>query len=163
MSYRYTLYDYYDVNTENGKEMSFTLQLTIGQKIRKDNVTYKILECDYWGDGKSTSGKAYGRAIIQMTRYKIPDSATQFIHKCPAKKKAMEKIDADDVIKLEKKFGKKGAAKRIKSWKAGRAKLQSYNKLETKCPMCGCVFYKKHNTVPDVVYIDGVMNQEGEE
>jgi len=150
--FTYILYDFFDGDTENPTKMVFDRQLKTDEELKFDGVTYKVIEADFFDK--------HGTAVIRMTRYRIPDTSTQFVHKCPVKKKHMEKLDRDDVIKLEKKFGKKGAAKRVKQWKNGRTKMQSYNRIETTCPLCECVFYKKHNTIPDEVTVDGVMNKK---
>jgi len=73
----------------------------------------------------------------------------------------MEKLDREDVLKLEDKFGKDGAAKKITAWKAGRTKMNSHNKLESRCPLCECVFWKNRNIVPETVVVDGVMKKQG--
>jgi len=152
MAFKYELIDYYDDRTENVIKRVFKKQLVRGQKIEKNDVVYEVEDADWWHD--------QGRAIIRMVRYKIPNTATQFVHKCPVKKKAMEKLDANDVLRIEHKYGKKGAEKRIKQWKAGRAKMNSHNKLETQCPLCECVFWKERNQVPETVVIDGVMGKK---
>lgn len=154
MAFKYELVDYFDERTENTIKKVFKKKLVAGQQIEKNDVVYIIEDADWWPDTRK------GKAIIRMVRYKIPNTATSFVHKCPAKKKAMEKLDSDDVIKIEKKYGKKGAAKRIKQWKAGRAKLNSHNKIETQCPLCDCVFWKEKNEVPETVVVDGVMNKK---
>lgn len=157
MGYHYILYDYFDGDTSNPVTCEFKSTLVQGQILKRNGVTYCVEKCDYWG---VNINKEYeGVAILRMTRYRISDTNTQFIHKCPVRKKSSEKLDRDDVLKLEKRFGKVGAEKKIKAWKKGRTKMQSYNKLETTCPLCGCVFYKKHNSVPDTVQIDGVMKK----
>jgi len=150
--FTYVLYDFFDENTEHPIKMKFDHKLVAGEELDFNDVTYTVAEADFF--------EKHGTAVTRMTRYKIPDTATQFVHKCPVKKKHMEKLDQDDVIKLEKQFGKDGAAKRVKAWKAGRAKMRSYNKYETKCPLCECVFYKDHNTIPDEVTVDGVMKKK---
>ncbi len=154
MAFKYELIDYFDERTENTVKRVFPKRLLVGQVIEKNDVAYIIEDVDWWPETRK------GKAIIRMVRYKIPNTATSFVHKCPAKKKAMEKLDSNDVIKIEKKYGKKGAEKRIKQWKAGRAKLNSHNKIETQCPLCDCVFWKEKNEVPEIVVIDGVMNKK---
>jgi len=151
--FNYTLFDYFDGDTENSRDMEFATKLKTGQTFKKSKVVYRVEECDHW-DGKGT-------AIIRMIRYQIPDTATQFVHKCPVKKSHMEKLDKDDVLKMEKAYGKEDAARKIKQWKSGRVKMQSHNKLEIKCPLCECVFWKKNNAVPETVTIDGVMKKKG--
>jgi len=152
MMYNYLLFDYFDGETENGREMKFKDRLKCGQEFKKNKVVYRVEECDYWN--------RHGTAIIRMVRYQIPDTATQFVHKCPVKKSHMEKLDKGDVLKMEKVYGKEDAARKIKQWKTGRVKMQSHNKLEIKCPLCECVFWKKHNAVPETVTVDGVMRNK---
>ena len=123
IKYHYELVDFFDETTENVQLRTFPKKLHNDQMLEMDDVTYRVEECDYWKD------KKLGRAIVRMVRYRIDDTATQVTHKCPAKKKAMESLDSDDVIKIEHKYGKKGATKRIKQWKAGRAKMNTHNKL----------------------------------
>ena len=160
MKYHYTLYDFFDDNTDNGIVRAFKEKLTDGQELKQDGVTYQVDQCDYWGPDNPMGKEPFGTAVFRMTRYLIPDTSTQFIHKCPAKKKAMEKMDNDDVVKLQEQHGKVGAEKRIKAWKQGRTKMQSYNRLELRCPLCKCIFYKKNNQVPDSVTVDGVMGKK---
>lgn len=153
-NFKYELIDFFDDKTENAIIHTFKKKLVVGETFKKDDVVYEIEDADWWHDRRK------GKAIIRMVRYRIPNTATQFVHKCPAKKKAMEKLDKDDILQIEKKYGKKGAEKRIKQWKAGRTKMNSHNKVEIKCPLCKCVFWKEKNEVPEAVTIDGVMNKK---
>jgi len=152
--FKYELIDFFDDKTENVITRAFKKKLVVGQTFEKNDVVYSVEDSDWFSDRRK------GKAIIRMVRYRIPNTATQFVHKCPAKKKAMEKLDSDDVLQIEKKYGKAGAKKRIKQWKAGRTKMNSHNRVETQCPLCECVFWKEKSEVPETVVIDGVMNKD---
>lgn len=158
MKYRYVLIDFFDSEADKELQRDFSIKLERDMTFTINDVTYAVEHAEHYN---AVDDVTIGKAIVKMVRYRISDTATSFVHKCPVKKSSMEKLDRDDVLKLETKFGKKGATKRIKAWKTGRTKLQSYNKLESKCPLCQCVFWKKHNRVPETVVIDGVMHKKG--
>lgn len=151
----YLLHDYFSEG-DNPIKRDFKKKLEQGSRFTINDVTYLVEHVEHYN-----ADDCNGKALIRMVRYRIPDTATQFVHKCPVKKDAMEKLDRDDVLKLENKFGKTGAEKKIKAWKQGRTKLRTYNHLEKECPLCECVFWKKNNLVPETVIVDGVMHKQG--
>jgi len=154
MSFNYLLHDYFSEGDAPIKR-GFKKKLLFGSQFTINDVTYLVEHVEHY-----EVDDCDGKALIRMVRYKIPDTSTQFVHKCPVKKDAMEKLDRDDIVKLEQKLGKKRAAKRIEAWKTGRTKMQSYNKLEKKCPLCECIFWKENNLVPETVIVDGVMHKQ---
>jgi hypothetical protein len=125
--HKYTLNEYYDPDKENPIEMEFKKRLKEDQKFDVDDVTYKVIELD---SVNYKNKEFFSEAIVKMVRYRIPDTATQFVHKCPVKKTAAERLDSDDVIKIMKKYGEVKGKKRILSMQEGRAKMNSHNKMK---------------------------------
>ena len=151
--YSYILYEVFDGQTQNEIEWSFYHKLVQDQSFDINDVTYEVLETDFFDGG--------GKAIVQMTRYRIGDEATQFVHVCPAKKDADDKMDRDDVVDLKKQIGQKEFDKQVKRWKKQqkRVKLKAYNRLEITCPFCKVVFWKVNNSLPAPVEINGVRGK----
>ena len=160
MKYNYWFIDFFDDDGNTFIEYELDNELEQDSIFTINDVTYQVEYVEH--QLSVTDEKWYaGMAIIRMIRYKLSDTSTSFVHKCPVKKSVMEKLDRDDVINLEKKFGKIGAKKRIEAWKIGRTKMRSYNKLELKCPLCECIFWKENNLVPQTVIVDGIMSKQG--
>ena len=148
--YRYTLIDWFDDVAGNPIELDLDEALELGDEFTVNDVTFSIEHIEYQINKKGFN------ALVRMRRYRIPDTQTQFVHKCPAKKGMMSKLSRDDVIKLEKSVGKK----QVTSWKNGRMKFSSYNKKEIVCPDCGTIFWKHNNCIPGTVDIDPIMNKK---
>lgn len=143
--FKFTFYDWFDDFTENPVSIKVPNALKAGDTFEQDGVTYKVKDAHVWHEERE------GAALVRMTRYRIADTSTQFVHKCPAKNRLTTKLTRDDVTRID---SDKGLAKR-KHWE--RVKLQSHNRLETKCPDCGVVFWKNAIDLPSEVVIDGVM------
>ena len=137
----HVLFDEYDEDRQNPVTLKFAKILTEGKMFEVHDVRYLV---------KAVKQRAGVRiATVRMIRYKIPDTATQFIHKCPAKKGAVEKLDREDVVKIE------ATGKKLN----GRVKMQSYNVKEQACPHCKTVFWKEHLVLPEEVEVDRVMQR----
>lgn len=142
----YTLIENFDHDAENPIHVRLKTHVKVGDRFTIENVTYEVEDSDYFED----TGE--GKAIVRMVRYRIPDTATTAVHKCPAKKEHFDNMNAEDIIRLEEKYG----AKKVKAW-SNKVKLKTYNKLESKCEFCGVTFWKKVNTLPDTVEVEVVM------
>lgn len=136
----HVLFDSFDAQRENPIQLMFAKKLKEGNFFDVNDVRYKV-------EGvKLRAGVPI--ATVRMVRYKIPDSATQFVHKCPAKKGAVERLDREDIVKIEAAQGKKMSS---------RVKMHSYNVKEQACPHCKTVFWKEHLVMPEEVEVDRVM------
>lgn len=133
------LFDNFDVERTNPVTLKFSGLLKVGETFDVSDVTYRVT------NRGTQAGVPF--LIVRMIRYKIPDTSTQFIHKCPAKKGAVEKLDREDVIKIEATGTKLN----------GRVKMQSYNTKEQACPHCKTVFWKEHIALPEEVEVERVM------
>lgn len=134
----FTLFDSYDTEKENPVKRAFKKSLTKHEEIEFDGVTYRVTKVDK------------REAVLKMIRYQIPDTATQFVHKCPAKKSALEGMDREDIIKVEEKTGKKLTS---------RVKMSSHAKMVSVCPYCKTEFWKENNLVPEEVHVDKVFKK----
>lgn len=133
------LFDHFDVERENPVTLKFSGLLRAGETFDVNDVTYRVT--------KHKTQAGVPTLVVRMIRYKIPDTSTQFIHKCPAKKGAVEKLDREDVVKIEATGTKLN----------GRVKMQSYNVKEQACPHCKTVFWKDNIALPEEVEVDRVM------
>jgi len=152
--YFYILIELFDDEAENEVIVHRNKKLKAGDYFSIQDTTYEIEEVEWY------SLAIGGKALVKMVRYRIPDTATQFVHKCPVRKKQGEDITDSDILKFEKDLGKDKANKKIAYMKSGRVKMQSYNKLEIECPLCKCVFYKNHNSIPAPVIISKGMKKK---
>lgn len=113
-----------------------------GERFTVDDVTYFI--------NKTFKKKGYeGKCIeTKMIKYKIKNTVTTHVHKCPAKKGMMQRMTPETLELMAEKFGKKN----VDSWfKEGRTKMKTG--LITQCPECKCVFYKEKNVLPETVEV----------
>ena len=154
--FNYSLYEIFDGHTQNELEWEFDHVLEQDETFEIDDVTYEVLETDYF------KKKKLGTAIIKMTRYKISDESTQIVHVCPAKKASDQKMDRDDMIIMKKQLGEKRFKKYVKKWKKqqSRVKMQSYNRIEITCPHCKVVFWKSNNSLPSPVFINKLQGKK---
>lgn len=147
----YKLIEVWDTEGENKIEVKLKKRLSVGDQFTIDGVTYSVEETDWFEDQGS------GTALVRMIRYRIPDTATTHVHKCPAKKEHIQQLSSDDVVKLENKHG----AKKVKKYmRSPNIKMRTHSTLETKCPGCGVVFWKKNIALPDTVEVEKVMDEE---
>lgn len=77
MKYNYTLYDYYDKKMERPVHREFENSLSINDSFSIDDVEYKVTKTLVLDATRPI-------AFIRMTKYKIPNTSTQFMHFCPA-------------------------------------------------------------------------------
>ena len=152
--YPYVLIELFDEEGENEVVVSRKKKLKAGNTFKIQDITYEVEEAEWY----KSEGK--GKALVKMVRYRIPDTATQFVHKCPVRKKQAEAMTDKDILKFEKEYGKDKANKKIEYMRQGRVKMESYNKLEIECPLCECVFYKNHNSIPAPVIISKGMKKK---
>ena len=138
-----TFFDVWDVDKINPVRIEGKKDLKVGDKFHIDDVSYRVLE----REGTT--------AVVRMFKYRIPDTATQFVHKCPAKKDKMDGLDRDDIVSFEDKYGKKVADK----MRSGRVKMGTL-KLKTKCPFCKCIFWKENVAVPETVEVNKVAGRK---
>ena len=124
MSLEYTLYDHFDREMNNAVKKKFKDTLSVGQEFTIDDVSYRVTQT-------SPPNAKELMAIIRMTKYRIPNTATQFMHFCPAKKKRLkmqghmaircpncevtfwkESMDFPETVEVPKTFGRKKLIKR---------------------------------------------------
>lgn len=146
--FKWVLVETYDKEAMNECEHVFQFPLRVDEEFTIDDVTYIVDHAEWYAD------KQFGKAMVRMTRYRIPDTATQFVHKCPAMEKHMSKLSHDDLMKFEAKLGEKT----VEGLKKGRVKMRHHKTLEQKCKHCGVVFWKKKNVLPEQVDVDVEMN-----
>jgi len=143
----YTLFDYWDDSHKNPIPFSHEGSLIVGTTFDVNDVTYRVME--------RFRGPAIGEvAVVKMVRYKIADTATQFVHKCPAKKKAWDKFTAEDIVKLEEQRGRKVTDQ----MQMQRVKMRALQ-TEIACSYCGTVFWKEVQALPETVDVERIMNK----
>jgi len=135
MEREYTLYDVFDERRERPVRREFTNKLEPGSQFTIDDVTYRVVTLEPQV------------AVVRMLKYKIPNTATQFVHKCPAKKGAFEKLSKDDVMKLDD-------LKKRNLKTHDRVKMQGH--MKQKCPHCRTIFWKESMAMPDPVQVPKV-------
>jgi hypothetical protein len=147
--YSYTFVDWFDDDAANAVTQKLKKKLEVGDIFNINDVTFSVEHIEY-------TDKKKAKALIRMRRYKIGNTQTQFVHKCPAKRDMMGKLSREDVIRMEENVGKK----QVDSWKKGRVKLNSYNKKEIICPECKTVFWKEYDDIPDTVEVTATLNKK---
>lgn len=137
-------------NPKNIIEWDFPEPPVPGYVFEHDNVEYRVIR----------TIQLIGKLpviFVRMFRYKIANTSTTFVHKCPAKKNASQKLSRDDQIKLEEKHGKAKLAKILNE----RVKIRSIGaQVQFKCPFCATTFWKEQFELPETVQVDGVMNKK---
>ncbi len=140
--YKYQLHDFWDRSLARPWEFDHLVQR--GETFEFDGVTYSIV--------KKNSKKSW--AVIRMTRYKIPNTSSQFVHKCPAKKGHSESLSRDDIVMLQEKHGQKRAADIMSE----RVKIRAVGaQLEFQCPFCKTLFWRASAELPAPVFVDRIM------
>ena len=151
--FKWTLVETFDHEALNEREHVFQHPLRVHEAFTIDGVTYEVEHAEWDAQTKA------GRALVKMTRYRIPDTATQFVHKCPAMQKQMDKITPDDLVKFEAQWG----AKTVNGWKSGRVKMRHHKSIEQPCKHCGVVFWKEQNLIPDTVDVEADMVEKDDD
>lgn len=156
-TFTFTFYDWFDGQTENpvklmlpGKEAA---RVFTTRKFERDGVEYVVKDAHVWEEDRR------GVALVKMVRYHVPNTTTQFVHRCPARARLTTKMTRQDVTRIDSKVGR---AIR-KPWKLAtndRVKMSGHNRLEMRCPHCGVVFWKEAIELPDTVEVDGVMKKK---
>lgn len=140
----YKLFDFFDKEKENPVKRNFRKTLKKGKKFSIKGVTYKVVKVS----------KKTNNAIIRMIKYRINNTATAVVHKCPARKSGMEAMDKGDIVELEEKIG----SKIVDQWKKGRVKMQGH--MKQQCPFCKVVFWKESMEIPAKVKVSAVMKKK---
>ena len=123
------IFDYFDQEFKNPKTFEFEKELKAGTTFTQNGVTYEVV-------------KEIKSAVIRMVKYQIPNTATQFIHKCPAKKRISQTIEKCDVMNLKD---------------IERVKLQG--QMQSRCPYCKVIFWKESMELPEQIQIPKVLNK----
>lgn len=139
MDHEYTLFDVFDEEKERPVKREFDEELEPGNEFTIDGVTYRVLTVDR------------PVAIVRMFKYKIPNTATQFVHKCPAKKGAFEKLGREDVVKLED-------TKKRNLNTHERVKMQGH--MKQQCPHCKTIFWKESMEMPEPIQVPKVYGKK---
>jgi hypothetical protein len=134
------LYDYWDKEKAAAVYRDFPKRLKPKQTFEIDGVSYFVCSTRRNPTGSIS-------AVVRMVRYRISDTATQVVHKCPALRDPQAKLSKEDVVKLDAVPAKK------------RVRTSAYNQLEHRCPHCGVVFYKSFNRIPETVLIPRVYKK----
>lgn len=141
-TFKYQLHDFWE--RPLSRPWKFDHQLRRGETFEFDGVTYLVV--------KKNNEK--GWAVVRMVRYKIPNTSSQFVHKCPAKKGHSESLSKDDIVQLQEKHGQKRAADIMNE----RVKIRAVGaQLEFKCPFCETLFWREHFELPPPVFVDRIM------
>lgn len=134
--HEYVLFDSYDSDKENPILLSFETPLEKSKKFTINDVTYKVIKM-----GKKKN------VIIKMIKYKIDNTATSIVHKCPKKDELNAQLTDDKIETFRKKHGDKA----VDTLMSSRVKLHSMK--ETKCPFCKVKFWKEKVEIPEEVQI----------
>ena len=151
---RVVAFDFWDTKRELGIGLD-TQEVGIG-KLKKDqmftidDVTYiitKIFKSKSHGEGKLVE--------TRMVKYKIPNTVTTHVHKCPAKMVQMRNIDVEQRKELVKKYGEST----VNGWQQnGRVKLKI--ELAHQCPECKVVFYKDAMQTPEAFQVTPIRGKK---
>jgi len=143
-----TAFDYWDKERTLGVQLD-TQELKI--ETLKKNVMFTIEDVTYLitkvFKKKSLAGK--DRLIETRTvKYKVPNTVTTHVHKCPAKFREMENMTVKGRKMLVKKYGEST----VNNWQlSGRVKLKI--ELAHQCPGCKVTFYKEKIVNPESVSV----------
>jgi hypothetical protein len=146
----YCIFDYYDVGYFNPKHYESKNKLRVSDQFDLDDVTYIVT--------KKFKHHLHNEVclVIKMIRYKISDSSTTFVHKCPALKGETTKLNQKQFKTLIEKHGEK----KVNDWiNVGRIKMHSMN-LVNICPHCGVVYYKDKIKVPEEIDVISTSNKK---
>jgi len=137
--------DSYDTDKVNPVEIDLpnSIVLQKGNEFDLNDVTYKIESMDF--------KKKDTYLTLKMIRYKISNTTTTIVHKCPARKNQFQKLPPATIDIMKEKYGKKS----VESWQRdGRMKMGSRS-LANVCPDCLCSFWKEEAQIPEKVIIKG--------
>ena len=139
----YCLFDFHDVGYCNPKHYDSKKKLRVSDQFNLDSVTYMVTK-------KFKHHLHSGVClVVKMIRYKIPNDATTFVHKCPALKGQMTNMNVKHLKILIEKHGED----KVEEWlKTGRVKMHTM-KLVNACPHCGVVYYKDKIEVPKEIEV----------
>lgn len=126
----YTFFSEYDIEKKNPAKKTLNKKLNIDDEFIIDNVTYKII--------KKIKPKTF---FIKTLKYKIKDTTTTIVHKCPAIKDRIKKLDENDFKKYK-----------------SRLKLKTMN-VVNYCPTCGVIFYKDKKCIPESFDVYSIKNK----
>ena len=135
MEYEYTLFDVFDRSQSNPVKRRFKKELQLGDEFTIDDVTYRVVLIER-------------HAVVRMFKYKIPNTATQVVHKCPAKKEMLDALSKEDLLKISDPKGKK---------KSNRIKMRGG--AVTQCPHCKVTFWKEKEERPEQVEVESLFHK----
>lgn len=140
MDFEYTLFDIFDRDKKNPTTRTFKKELQLGDEFVINDVTYRVVIL-------------HRHAIVRMMKYKIPNTATQVVHKCPAKKEMLESLTEDDLLKIKDPIQQK-------ELKSSRVKMPGH--VVTQCPHCKVTFWKEKDERPVNVEVASIFNSNEE-
>lgn len=140
MDYEYTLFDIFDRDRRNPIKRNFKNELQIGDEFVIDEVSYRVVITSQY-------------AVVRMVKYKVPNTATQVIHKCPAKKEMLDGLSKEDCLKITD-------PKIKKSFKSNRVKM--HGGVVTQCPHCKVTFWKEKEEHPEQVEVQSLFHNKKE-
>lgn len=135
----YTLFDVFDRKKSNPIKRTFKKELEIGDEFVIDEVTYRVLIIER-------------HTVVRMVKYKVPNTATQVVHKCPAKKEMIGALSKEDLLKITD-------PKKKKELKSNRVKMPG--SIVTQCPHCKVTFWKEKEERPEKVEIKSLFHKKG--
>ena len=138
MEYEYTLFDIFDRDRRNPVTRTFKKELQIGDEFIIDEVTYRVVIASQY-------------AVVRMMKYKIPNTASQVVHKCPAKKEMIEGLSKEDCLKFKNPAQKKF----IKS-----SRIKMAGEVVSQCPHCKVTFWKEKDERPEKVEIKSLFHKK---
>jgi len=144
----YTLFSKYDEKKERPIKKEIEKKINVNNEICIDDVYYKVIK-------KYESRKLGPCLIVDMVRYKINNTTTTIVHKCPALNNAVKKLDEHDFKKLKEKYSEKKINDLLEST---RTKMKTMG-LVNICPTCGVIFYKDNQELPESIEIESLKNK----
>jgi len=136
--HHYILHDRFDRDKKNPVNISFEKPLVKGDTFTLNDVTYKVIK----------SPSKYNVVIIKMIKYKIENTATSIVHKCPARATMSRELTENKIVEMKKKYGDKI----VDNFLSGRVKMHSIK--QAKCPFCNVKFWKEKIEIPEQVHIN---------
>jgi hypothetical protein len=142
-----TAFDFWDTERELGVEIDME---EVGLKRLKKNEMFIIDDVTYIVT-KVFKKKSMGKGKLietRMVKYKVPNTVTTHVHKCPAKMVQMKNISVEERKKMVSKYGEST----VNGWQlSGRVKLKI--PLAHQCPGCKVVFFKDKAELPETVNV----------
>lgn len=140
----YTVFDHFDDEYDNPREFGFPNEVVVGDEFDHDMITYRVTAIRRLG--------AEPAVILKTIRQQIEATNTQVVHKCPARKRRIEDMSRDDVLKFQAEYG----ARKTNALMSPRIRLGVVE--FSVCHDCGCEFWKLESNPPEAIHFERTLD-----